>query len=40
MEKHRNIPRANFHYMEFVLRTEANKLKTLKMASVDNMTKL
>jgi len=30
MEKHRNIPRKNFSYIEFVLRQESNKLQMLK----------
>ena len=35
MDKHKSIPRTNFNYIEFVLRNEANKLKTLKMANLD-----
>ena len=37
MEKHKDIPRTNFNYIEFVLRTEANKLQTLKMSSIDSI---
>ena len=32
MEKNRTIPRRNFNYIEYVLRTEINKLETLKKA--------
>ena len=37
MEKHRSIPRTNFTHIEFILRTESNKLRTLKTASIDSI---
>ena len=38
MEQHRNIPRTNFNYIEFVLRNEGNKLRMLKQAKIDRVT--
>ena len=37
LEKHRKIPRTNFTYIEFVLRTESNKLQMLKEANISNI---
>lgn len=38
MEKHRGIPRTNFRYIEFVLRTEQNKLQTLIQSNISNIS--
>ena len=40
LERHRTIPRTNFSYIEFVLRTESNKLRMLKEANVANIRHL
>ena len=37
MEKHRGIKRTNYNYIEFVLRTESNKLMMLKEANISNI---
>jgi len=34
MEKHRSIKRSNFNHIEFILRTESNKLRMLKEANI------
>jgi hypothetical protein len=41
MDRNREIPRRNFGYIEYVLRTEINKLETLKNAGgVMRVTKI
>lgn len=38
MDKHRDIPRRKYNYIEFVLRTEINKLEMLRQSNVSSIS--
>ena len=40
METHRDIPRRKYNYIEFILRTEINKLEMLRTANISSVQRI